>query len=105
MCDCCVGFVGWKGEVGWVCGALWVVAFWEGDFGVVGFGDGGGDGLWCGAVRGMLGVDGGLGDEDGDARVLETPIFVSHSRDDDVVPWRHGVEMCRTLRQLGFEVE
>ncbi len=36
--------------------------------------------------------------------VLETPVFLSHSRDDDVVPIANGRKLCSTLEQLGMVV-
>ena len=35
---------------------------------------------------------------------FETPIFLSHSQDDDVVPINNGRELCRVLEDLGFVV-
>jgi lysophospholipase II len=35
---------------------------------------------------------------------LETPVFLSHSRDDDVVPFANGKKLSTTLENLGMEV-
>jgi predicted esterase len=36
--------------------------------------------------------------------VLETPVFLSHSRDDDVVPIANGKKLSMTLEKLGMVV-
>jgi predicted esterase len=36
--------------------------------------------------------------------VLETPVFLSHSRDDDVVPIANGMKLSTTLEKLGMVV-
>jgi len=36
--------------------------------------------------------------------VLETPVFLSHSRDDDLVPIANGKKLCTTLEKLGMVV-
>jgi lysophospholipase-2 len=36
--------------------------------------------------------------------VLKTPVFLSHSKDDDVVPIANGKKLCATLEKLGMEV-
>ena len=37
---------------------------------------------------------------------FKTPIFLSHSKDDDVVPWQHGdMLLWRLEEDLGFEVD
>lgn len=36
--------------------------------------------------------------------VLETPIFLSHSQDDNVVPINNGRDLLRSVEELGFEV-
>lgn len=36
---------------------------------------------------------------------LETPIFLSHSRDDPVVPITNGQDLCKTLEQMGLQVK
>jgi len=35
---------------------------------------------------------------------LDTPIFPSHSEDDEVVPVKHGMQLCNSLEKLGFKV-
>lgn len=36
---------------------------------------------------------------------LETPIFLSHSKDDPIVPIANGRDLCKTLRSLGIQVK
>jgi predicted esterase len=36
--------------------------------------------------------------------MLETPVFLSHSQDDNIVPIRNGETMSETLQQIGFAV-
>lgn len=36
--------------------------------------------------------------------VLETPVFLSHSQDDDVVPIANGKKLSTTLKKLGMVV-
>jgi lysophospholipase-2 len=36
--------------------------------------------------------------------VLDTPVFLSHSRDDDVVPIANGEKLSTTLERLGMTV-
>jgi predicted esterase len=36
--------------------------------------------------------------------VLETPVFLSHCRDDDVVPIANGMKLSTTLEKLGMVV-
>ncbi|KAI9685759.1 MAG: hypothetical protein M1822_004319 [Bathelium mastoideum] len=35
---------------------------------------------------------------------LATPVFISHSQNDSVVPIQHGAAMIRTLQELGMQV-
>jgi lysophospholipase-2 len=36
--------------------------------------------------------------------VFKTPVFLSHSKDDDVVPIRNGEKLHQGLEDLGFQV-
>lgn len=36
--------------------------------------------------------------------VLSTPVFISHSQDDDIVPIQNGRMLCETLKELGTNV-
>ncbi|KAE8449713.1 hypothetical protein EG329_007488 [Mollisiaceae sp. DMI_Dod_QoI] len=41
---------------------------------------------------------------EGDGSAIDTPVFLSHSKDDMVVPIKNGVELEKMLRELGVEV-
>jgi predicted esterase len=43
-----------------------------------------------------------LGKTSGSA--FNTPIFLSHSEDDEVVPFKYGLELCHSLENFGFKV-
>jgi predicted esterase len=45
-----------------------------------------------------------LMDEDTSITVVQTPIFLSHSNDDEVIPIRNGDKMQQVLRNLGFKI-
>ncbi|KAH7049348.1 phospholipase/Carboxylesterase [Macrophomina phaseolina] len=42
---------------------------------------------------------------EGMSLALDTPVFLGHSEDDEIVPVRHGRKLCDALNGLGFSVE